>query len=136
MHTHFWHTEISRGQFLRASAGTAATVFTSGLWLPGVVQAAGNDAGAEPRPIVGGIQPFGKGTPVFHVFLPEAGVEPITITDFDGLVGLAIVRGTGKATDTVSGKVSNLLFDTDMRFMQGSYLGMDGAKRTGTFAFV
>jgi len=39
-----------------------------------------------PRPIPGGIDVGGT---TFHVFLPGAGNEPSTITDFKGLVGLA-----------------------------------------------
>ena len=32
--------------------------------------------------------------------------------------------------------IKKLLFDTDMRFMQGIYVGQDGAVHRGTFGFV
>jgi hypothetical protein len=34
------------------------------------------------------------------------------------------------------GSVETLLFDTDMRFMQGTYVGLDGAVHHATFGFV
>jgi hypothetical protein len=59
------------------------------------------------------------------------GGEPSTITDFNGLVGVAHVQGTG--TD---GHGHTLLWDADLRFMQGDYRGVDGRLHRGTFAFL
>jgi hypothetical protein len=61
--------------------------------------------------------------------------ENSAITDFRGIVGAAIVDGTGIAK-SADGKSEQLLFDSDMRFMQGTFRGTDGVAREGTFAFV
>jgi len=135
-HDHFWHHMLTRGQFLRASSAAAAGLATSGLWLPGLALAQTAVGSTDPRPITGGIQPFGPGTPFIHVFGPAIDAEPNTITDFDGMVATAIVRGTGKGTDLSTGKVSDLVFDSDMRLMQGAYRALDGSRQNGTFAFV
>jgi hypothetical protein len=102
--------------------------------MPGQALAWGN--GAAPRPIPGGIQPFGPGTEVFHVFLPGRGAEPSTITDFHGFIGIADTQGTGTGTNTHTGATTTLLFDNDTRFMQGVYIGVDGKKHRGTFGFI
>src|SRR5260370_6812125 len=74
-----------------------------------------------------------KGAFLFVPFGP--GVVPSSITDFKGLVGVADVRGSGTARNP-DGSVETLLFDTDMRFMQGTYVGLDGAVHEATFGFV
>jgi hypothetical protein len=107
-------------------------VLGSGLFLPSWARADGSD----PRPIPGGIQPFGDGTELFHVFPPMLGNEPSTITDFHGPVGVAHIRGAGTSTDIQTGNQTRLLFDADMRFMRGQYIGVDGNLHRGTFAFV
>ena len=48
---------------------------------------------------------------------------------------LADVQGTGTARNP-DGSVETLLFDTDMRFMKGTYVGLDGAVHHATFGFV
>jgi hypothetical protein len=134
-HTHFWERAmLSRRQFLGTAAGATGIVLGSGLWMPGQALAWGD--GAAPRHIPGGIQPFGPGTEVFHVFLPGEGNEPSTITDFHGSIGIAMVDGTGTGTDTSTGATTPLTFDTDMRFMQGVYIGVDGEKHKGTFGLI
>jgi hypothetical protein len=127
----FRERTLSRRGFLRAAAGMTGVVLGSGLILPSRAWA----AGADPRPIPGGVQPFGDGTEVFHVFAPEQGNEPSTITDLNGMVGVAHIRGAGTSTDT-TGEQTRLLFDADMRFMRGEYIGVDGQRYNGTFAFV
>ena len=132
-HTHFWERALmSRRQFMRTAAGATGVVLVSELWLPGVALA----DNLAPRPIPGGIQPFGPGTELFHVFPIAPGVELSTITDFHGSIGGAEVQGTGTATDISTGTTSSLLFDVDMRFMQGTYVAMDGEKHQGTFSFI
>jgi len=132
-HGHFWERALSRAQFVKG-VGAAGAGLGAGLALP---RAAGAQAGpAAPRPIPGGIQPAGPGSPVFHVFLPEPGSEPATITDLLGLVGAAEVQGTGTGTDTATGATTALTFDADMRFMRGVYVGADGQRRQGTFGFL
>ncbi len=64
-------------------------------------------------------------------FFPGPGMEAATITDFAGFTGISAVSGTG--TDTLFG-VSD--FDTDVRFMKGHYIGVDGQGHDGTFVFL
>jgi hypothetical protein len=125
---------LSRRQFMMTAAGATGAVLSSGLWLPAVAHAGENDHVA-PRPIPGGVQ-FPFGPEVFHVFGPVHGVEPSTIFDFKGFVGVAHITGTGTGTDTRTGTTAPLLFDVDNRFMKGVYIGVDGKKHTGTFGFI
>jgi hypothetical protein len=134
-HDHFWERAFSRRQFIGAAAGVTGAVATSSIWFPNIAFAEGI-ATAAPRPIPGGIQPFGPGTEVFHVFLPAKGAEMSTIFDFDGYLGVANVDGTGKGYDPGSDTPTPLLFDTDARFMKGRYIGLDGQQHRGTFAFI
>jgi hypothetical protein len=132
-HTHFWERAmLSRRQFMGTAAGATGVVLASGLWMPGIALA----DNAAPKPIPGGIQPFGPGTELFHVFPIAHGVEPSTITDFHGSIGAAEIQGTGTGTDTDTGTTSSLNFDVDMRFMQGVYIGVDGETHRGTFGFI
>jgi hypothetical protein len=57
------------------------------------------------------------------------GGEATSITDFNGFVGVARVQGTG--TD---GDGNTLLWDADVRFMDGTYRGADGGLHQGAFA--
>ncbi len=123
---------LSRRQVMRTMAGATGAVLGAGAVLPMLTQAA--DA-ADPRPIPMGIQPFGPGTEVFRIFLPEPGNEPSTITDFNGVVAVTQVQGTGMGTDASGAKIP-LLFDVDARLMQGDYIGMDGRVHTGAFALI
>ena len=117
---------ISRRSLLTAGAGMAGLV-AAGTTAVGPAGAA-TRAGA-PRPIPGGIQPFGPGTEVFHVFPPGTG-EPNTITDFNGFAGAAEISGTG------AGEHSDLTFDVDNRFYTGEYVGLDGRHHNTTFGFL
>jgi hypothetical protein len=131
-HTHFWERAmLSRRQFLGTAAGATGIVLGSGLWMPGQALAWGD--GAAPKPIPGGIVVGGK---LFHVFPVAPGIEPSSITDFHGSIGMAQVQGTGTGTHTDTGHQQGLTFDTDMRFMQGVYIGVDGQKHRGTFGFI
>lgn len=123
---------VSRRRFVAGAAGAAGAVLGSGLWWPAVARAA--EAGSKaPKPIPGGIDAGGT---VFHVFIPGAGQEPGTITDFKGWVGVATVGGTGTGTNTSTGERTDLVFEVDMRFMQGVYVDTGGHQRHGTFGFV
>ena len=136
-HPHFWQRALSRRQFVRTVGGTAATSLALGSGLLGRgLSPAWAGTSALPKPIKGGIQPFGPGTEVFHVFLPGQGNEPSTIRDLKGLVGLANVSGAGTGTHKPTGETKRLVFDADCRFMQGSYVGRDGELHRGTFGFV
>src|SRR5260370_1101313 len=66
---------LSRRQLMRSAAGVTGL----GLGLPQI----GRGADADPKPIPGGIQPFGPGTEIFHVILPGPGNDPSKITDLN-----------------------------------------------------
>ena len=59
------------------------------------------------------------------------GNEPNAITDFSGAYGGAAVDGTG--TD---GQGNTLFWAADIRFMKGTYRGLDGKFHKGTFVEV
>jgi hypothetical protein len=91
----------------------------------------------DPRPIPGGLDSNGIPTPdptkVFvHVLEPGIDSEMSTITDFNGIVAGAEIRGTARGTDgTTYG------FDCDMRFMTGAYVDLSGRLvKKGTFGFI
>jgi len=68
-------------------------------------------------------------------FFPGPGMEASTITDFNGFTGVAAISGTG--TETESGvAMPGQDFDSDDRFMQGTYVGVDGNTYQGTFVFL
>lgn len=132
-HDRATHNEtLTRRRLLGVAAGAAGAAMLSRFWLAPFAQAAPMGG---PKPIPGGINvPFAKG--LFHVFLPEPGKEPSTITDFDGIVGLSVVRGSCTRTRMGGGAPERLIYETDMRFMTGRYVGADGKTATGTFGFV
>src|SRR5437764_10172015 len=91
----------SRRRFLQAAAGTLGAL-GAGLLLPAPALAAGRD----PKPIPSGFA-NPTGGPFVHInFVGPAdapapsGNDPSAITDFDGFIGSAIVRGTGTGTNT------------------------------------
>jgi hypothetical protein len=128
-HQHFWERAVSRRRFLVTTGATGALLAGSSL----APQWALASAGADPRPIPGGVEVGGT---LFHLFLPGLGNEPSTIFDFRGTVGVAQVGGTVTRTDTVTGATEQLPFDIDNRFMQGTYVGIDGRRHRGTFGFI
>jgi hypothetical protein len=119
-------------------AGGAAA--TAAIWLPDVAKADFDGvATVLPRPIPGGVAPFG--IPIHHfppvpVFGPGPINEPSQITDFNGLVGLCRVTGAGTGTDLTTGAQTRLSYQVDNGFMSGLYVGEDGSHHHGTFAFV
>jgi len=128
-HAHFWQRALSRRQVIvtGASGAAAATLLSSRLWVPELVHA-GAPVPSAPKPIPLTL-PFGP----FHVQLIGPGQEPSTITDFNGFVGVADAQGTGTGSGPGS---ATLLFDADMRFMSGEYVGVDGKHYHSTFGFV
>jgi hypothetical protein len=131
---HLAEHAVSRRAFLRGTAGAAGLALGSGL-LRQLPASAARPGTGQPNPIPGGIQPV-PGGPVFHVFLPGAGSEPSTITDFNGSVGVGVVQGTWSATGSPTGGVSSGVWEADMRFMKGLFVGTDGLRRQGTFGFI
>jgi hypothetical protein len=118
----------SRRRFLAAGAGLGAAGFLGAQVIGAGPALAARRVGA-PRPIPGGIQPFGPGTEVFHVFFPGTG-EPNTITDFNGFVGVANIDGVG------AGAAADLSFDGDNPFITGEYIGLNGQHFNATFGFL
>ena len=122
---------VSRRNFFGIAAGAATLVFA-----PRPSSAQTTLPGTFPKPIAGGISPLGPGTPVFHFNLPDPTSELSSITDFNGRIGVANLGGTGTGTNTRTGATSSLVYDVDVRFMQGEYIGTDGKNHFGTFGFI
>jgi hypothetical protein len=127
---------LSRRQFGRTLAGTAALggALAAGLLKPAPVAA----ESLAPVPIPSGTPNVPGG---FHFFGPASldpvDAEPITITNFDGFVGLAYPSGLVTQTNTTTHETEQLQFlSSDMRFMTGNYRGLDGRLHHGTFALV
>ncbi len=136
---------LSRRKLIRGVAGTA---LGAGLFLPKSAHADDEDGDSEraacvgPNPIPGGV----KGLTPFGIFIhhnplnPAKALadinDPSQITDFDGFAGLTHIRGGGMGIDTVTGAMTRLAFQADMGFSQGKFIGTDGQRHRGTFAFV
>ena len=123
---------MSRTQFLRR--GAVATLAVAGG--AGLLRARGARAAtpADPKPIPGGFDENFNLVPsgaFIHVLPPIIGLEMATITDFDGVIAAAEIQGTAQGTDG-----TQYTFDTDMRFMHGRYVGMDGRLYQGSFGFI
>jgi hypothetical protein len=127
---------MTRRQFSRAAAGTAVLgALGSRLIEPALAE---TRASFAPVPIAGGSPALGGS---FHVFGPNLidpiDAEPITITNFNGFVGLSYTSGMVTRTNTQTGETLRLPFmGSDMRFMQGVFRGADGRIHNGTFALV
>ena len=111
---------------------TAGMVVGASFGLPAL--AAAKPEPGVPNPIPGGFDAefnLVPSDPLIHVGIPAPGFEMATITDFNGIVGAAEIRGNASDSD---GKLYS--FDADMRFMRGRYIATDGRLRDGAFAFV
>lgn len=124
-------SRLSRRQLLQRSAVVLGG--TAGVGLLDPTSVFGRTVGA-PRPIPGGfdvsfnIVPSGA---FIHVIPPGIGFEMSTITDFNGVIGGSETRGTAHGSDGTT-----YSFDTDMRFMRGVYVGLDGRVHNGSFGFI
>ena len=128
--------------------GAAGTVAGAGLLHPRSAFAGHDDDRAEAagcaivNPIPGGVVPFKPfGVPVHHNPLNPATAladisDPSQITDFDGFVGLTHIRGGGTGVNTETGATMTLAYQADMGFGKGKFIGVDGRRHEGTFAFV
>ena len=124
---------LSRGAFLRRSAGAA--VIATGIYAaaPQRSRALVLDS-TGPKPIPGGFSASFESVasnPAAHVFQPAHGGELNTIGDFNGFVAATEIQGKATGSDGTA-----YSFDCDMRFMQGSYVALDGQLRHGTFGFI
>ena len=120
-------------------ATAAAFALAAGLSTPARAWAAQAD-GSAPRPLPGGVNtPWGV---FIHHYPPKPGGdlaamdEPSQITDLDGVIADSRIFGMGTGTDTRTGEATRYPFMADMGLMQGTYVGEDGQRRSGTFAFV
>ncbi len=137
-HAHFLQRALSRRHFVKTAASATGIALGSGVFIPVLALADQEDSdftAFEPRPIPGGIQPLGPGTPIFHVFLPGPGSEPSTITDFKGAFGVTLASGMGTRTDPQKGSTRDA-FEVDIRFMQGLFVGLDGHRHRSAFALI
>jgi hypothetical protein len=147
LHVHHHHhpLHVSRRDILLKSAGAFGLLLGAEL-IPGCGTTPSGDARAND--IASGSLALDRdsvGTPVpvpanpdaggTHIYFIGPGAEPSAISNFDGLVGGAVVDGTGVG-HSPGGRDEQLLFDTDMRFMQGTFVGTDGNRHEGTFGFV
>jgi hypothetical protein len=130
IHSHHAHHLLSRRAFMGSMAGAAGVAVGAGL-IPATVLAK-KTSNAAPKPTT--FQTTLNGVSFSLTFFGP-GIDPSSITDFNGFVGVADVQGTGTATNP-DGSTETLLFDTDVRFMSGVYVGMDGAVHKGQFGFV
>ena len=128
---HYARHRLSRRTFIGSAAVATGATVGSGLLWPAAGSAAAHRNRA-PNPTVASFKLSGK---TFHVSSFGPGMDPSSITDFKGVVGVADVRGKGVATNP-DGSTETLLFDTDMRFMKGVYVAQDGHTYRGTFGFV
>lgn len=138
-HDQLWRRTVSRRRLMQAAAGATGLVVGGTPWRHGPVRAGQGEA-AMPRPIPGGIH-LGDGR-VIHIFRPEPGQEQSTITDFRGFVGSSEVRGEGivtkggVGTNATAVTGDRLVYQANLRFMQGHYLADDGEVHAGTAAFI
>jgi hypothetical protein len=113
----------------------AGAVLGASLLTPEMVMA-GKRRNAAPRPTPNTFTiPPPAPQIAFHFTGFGPGTDPSSITDFKGAVGVADVQGSGTGTNP-DGSTETLLFDTDMRFMSGVYVGVDGEVHKGAFVFV
>ena len=126
-----WAARFSRRQLLRRGVVMFGGVAGAGLLDAGSGLA--RPLGA-PRPIPGGFDQNFNIVPndaLLHLLPPGIGFEMSTITDFNGVIGGSETRGTARGSDG-----TKYSFDTDMRFMRGVYVGLDGRVHHGSFGFI
>ena len=86
-HPHFLQRAFSRRNFVRTAAGATGIALGAGVFIPVLALAGNNDdddttTPFEPRPIPGGIQPLGPGTPIFHTYPPGLNNRPLNHNRF------------------------------------------------------
>jgi len=84
----------------------------------------------------GGNKPGATATPGDPEGAHPNGRNPSLIFDFSGFIAEADLSLTGTGTDLNTGAKAAYTFDTDMRFMKGTFHGTDGKDREGAFAFI
>ena len=120
--------QLTRKAFL----GSSAAVIGVGLLRPPAALGGNPHTDSSPNPTGNKVTVNGV---TFALASFGPGMDPSSITDFNGFVGVADVQGTGTATNP-DGSTETLLYDTDIRFMTGTYVGKDGKNYRGSFGFV
>jgi len=129
-------SRFTRRRFLQTGAGAlaAGAVLGRQLFKPSVAYAAGSDpipVPGSPSPLIGGFHIWAP------IFIDHIDAEPASITNFNGVVGIAYLNGNVTRTTISTGQKEPFPFlDADMRFMQGVYRGVDRDPRHRTFGFV
>ena len=133
-HAHFWERALSRRNFLAAAGLAGGAAVTSSIWMPQLAQ--GKDSVVAPTPIPYGTTIAGpNGEVLFHFQFPVANTDVSSIFNFKGVVGVADIEGPGVGVH--DGKaLDGPQFGSDNRFMKGVYIGTDGKRHSGTFAFI
>jgi hypothetical protein len=121
-----------RGRFGRRAAAVASVLaFALGAF---ATPALARGKPGNPKPIPGGLSaafvPV-PSDPFIHVLPPFPPFEMSTIGDFNGTLGAADIQGTAHGSDGTT-----YTFDTDMRFMRGTYVDTAGNVQHGSFAFI
>ena len=135
-------SNLSRRLFFGAAAGAGTMLGAAGLQQTEPEDDREQSQEFRPNAIPGGFGPFAPfGIFIHHVPITPGGPlaninDPSNITDFRGFVGVTRIRGGGVGTDTVTGAMTNLAFQADMGFNQGHFVGTDGRRHEGSFAFV
>src|SRR5262249_8808456 len=129
-HRHARHA-LSRRAFMSGAASAVGVAAGAGLLRP-TTSGAVRKSTSAPKPTANVLSLNGLD---FHITPFGPGIDPSSIGDFNGFVGVAQVQGTGTGTNA-DGSTEPLLFDTDMRFMRGVYIGQDKRVHHGTFRFI
>jgi hypothetical protein len=127
--SHHARHALTRRAFMGSMASVAGAAMGVGL-LP--TTALAKHPSSAPKPSANAITLNGT---TFHFTFFGPNIDPSSIADFKGVVGVADVQGTGTARNP-DGSKETLLFDSDMRFMSGTYVGLDGAVHKGAFGFI
>ncbi len=143
---------LSRRNLIRGAAGTAAgagLLLGSGLRLQARTddedEGEHNKCKAVPRPLPHITTPPGghfffpgpvEGAPSTDPHFPNAGFDPSIITDFKGVIAQADLNLSGTGTDLNTGHSASYDFHTDMRFMDGVFVGLDNEQHRGAIGFI
>ena len=136
---------LTRRGFIQSAAGAGAgLVLGSKIGVPAWADEAAHPfCPAVPRPIphITGPGHFFfpgrvEGAPASDPNFPNAGHDPSIITDFSGVIAQADLNLSGKGTNLNTGASATYDFHTDMRFMDGVFVGLDKDEHRGTIGFI
>ncbi len=135
---------LTRRGFIQSAAGAGAGLMLgSKIEVPAWADEAAHPAcPAVPRPI-----PHISTPPGAHFFFPgpvdaspttspNTGHDPSIITDFSGVIAEADLNLSGTGTNLNTGASATYDFHTDMRFMDGVFVGLDNERHRGTIGFI